>query len=113
MLCREVFWKMKSLRKRETRDIVLGKTFDFILWVGTGRKGEEFTDEDITCEFTDKYVGLPTELKEIAEEFILSPTMIPVLDRHPSPPNLNVVTVLPEPIIWYVLSIDLEESSRT
>jgi hypothetical protein len=40
---------------------------NFIRWDGTGRKGEEFSFNDVTCEYEGKHIELPNEIKESTE----------------------------------------------
>jgi hypothetical protein len=59
-----------SQRTRDSR-YKLGKLeLDFIRWYGTGRKGEEFSFDNVTCEYEERSIDLPDEIKDAAEEIL-------------------------------------------
>ena len=42
--------------------------FNFILWYGTGNKGDEFLYDDVTCEYVEVGIEPPEEVKEVMEK---------------------------------------------
>jgi hypothetical protein len=43
---------------------------DFILWYGTGRRGEEFTYNDVVCKYVKAGTRLPDEIREATKEIL-------------------------------------------
>ena len=59
-----------SQKTRDARYRFCDMVFDFILWYGTGERGDEFSQEQVTCEYVDERVELPRELVPIGEKII-------------------------------------------
>ena len=67
----------------------IGRTkLEFILWYGTGKRGDEFTLDDVTCEYSEEPLQLPPELqsalkKTLEEKKEEAMKSTQVLDNNP------------------------------
>jgi hypothetical protein len=87
-ISREFFLEDISQRTREARYKFKNLNFNFVLWYGTGNRGDEFFHDDVTCEYVETGVELPEEIKEAAEEILRrkkkeAEKRSQVFDNHP------------------------------
>jgi hypothetical protein len=77
-----------SQKTRDSRYRLEELELDFIRWDGTGREGDEFFFDDVICEYEDRSIELPGEIKEATEEILREKRREAeekgqVLDNHP------------------------------
>jgi hypothetical protein len=78
-----------SQKIRDSRYKLGDLVLDFIRWYGTGRKGEEFSFDDVTCNYEERSIDLPDEIKDATEEILRkrrkeAEEKGQVFDNHPS-----------------------------
>lgn len=59
-----------SQKTRDSRYKLGNLLLDFVLWYGTGRSGEEFSCNDVACEYIETDIDFPEELKEVTNEIL-------------------------------------------
>jgi hypothetical protein len=86
---RGFFLEDMSQRTKDSRYKFRGlPPFEFILWYGTGRKGDEFFHDDVISKYVKRGVWLPDEIREVKKRILKrkkkeAKTKGQVFDNHP------------------------------